>query len=157
MRVRNKKADTQRCDVFTGVCRLRQDRSGQSTSCRVWLRRARCGKVVMHESIDASAIGKRGRRRSPNQSLSPRRGRAVRSADSRRGEVRIPRELAPLEAQLTKSADQAIAELSRVCTWGTKKNFRTGVQRAGKVTSCTFHLPERHGAVNGDYDLGPCK
>ena len=79
------------------------------------------GKVVMHESIDASAIEAREKAQ-PKPVPEPKKGPRCKIGRLKKGEVRIPRELAPLEAQLTKAPHQAIAELSRVCTWGTKKN-----------------------------------
>jgi hypothetical protein len=78
-------------------------------------------QVVMHLSRDATEINAR-ERATPKTKTEPapkkKRGRP------RKGEVRLPPEPTRLQRQLTQGADQAIAELPRVCDAGTKTDSK---------------------------------
>ena len=78
-------------------------------------------KIVLHESIDSTAIAVRERAQ-PKAAPVPKPPSRCKIGRPKPGEIRMPRELAPLVEQATKSAEQAIAELPKACGWGTKKN-----------------------------------
>jgi hypothetical protein len=80
-------------------------------------------KVVMHESIDSSAIEAR-EKAAPKPVPAPFERPKCKIGRLKKGEKRIPRELRPLEAQLLKGTKELIAELPTGCGWGTKKNSK---------------------------------
>jgi hypothetical protein len=79
------------------------------------------GQVVMHLSRDATEISAR-ERAVPKPKVAPppkkKRGRP------KKGEVRLPPEPTRLQRQLTQDAQEAIAELPRVCDKGTKTDSK---------------------------------
>jgi hypothetical protein len=80
-------------------------------------------KVVMHESLDSSAIEVR-EKAVPKPEPVPVTGPRCKIGRLKKGEKRIPREPAPLVAQLPKDTRELISELPKGCGWGTKKNSK---------------------------------
>lgn len=78
-------------------------------------------KLVMHISRDSTEVVARERPAKKEKKETTDK-QVVKRGRPKKGEVRAPREEKRLDVQLRQSAELALSELSKVCTWGTKKD-----------------------------------